>query len=824
MPESFHDQNQPEKNQYDHNQIELKWEQRWNSDPALYAAEPASSAPKYYVVEMLPYPSGRLHMGHVRNYAIGDALARYMWMRGYNVQHPMGWDAFGLPAENAAIKRGMHPRDWTISNIAEMKRQMHRMGFAYDWNLEIATCEPDYYKWNQWFFLKMFERGLAYRKKAMVNWCPECATVLANEQVINGCCWRHETTAVEQRALEQWFWKITDYADELLRDTYEKLEGGWPERVLSMQRNWIGRSEGSEIDFTLEGSGEKIRVFTTRVDTIYGATCLILAPEHPLAQKLLDDAGRAKARQMIDARKQMGPGDIVKDGAFTGHYAINPYSGEKIPIWIGNFVLIDYGTGAIMAVPAHDERDFDFATTFGIPIRPVIRPVDGALGVDPAAAFTDDGITENTGEFSGLPSAEARRRMNAYAEQKGFGKAAITYRIKDWGISRQRYWGTPIPMIHCPKCGVVPVPEKDLPVILPYDVKFTGKGRSPLAEVASFMNVKCPKCGADGQRESDTMDTFVDSSWYFYRYCDPKNDEAPFDSAKVKKWFPIDQYIGGVTHAILHLIYSRFFTKVMRDLGMISNDEPAANLFTQGMVLGADGSAMSKSKGNVVDPEEMVGKYGADTCRLFVLFANAPEKDMPWIESSVGGPRKFVERIYRFVTRNLVRDAAGDAAADKRALRKLHQTIQKVTEDFNNRWHFNTSIAALMELLNTLNDEDPNLSRTALDQILPSLVLLIGPFAPYLAEELWEQLGRTGPVFRQPWPVFDPALAKEDVADVVLQVNGKVRGRLSVPFGTPQVEIEKLALADPKAQQFIEGKQVLKIIVVLDKLVNVVVR
>ena len=814
MPESL----------YDHNQIELKWEQRWNSDPTLYAADAHSSAPKYYVVEMLPYPSGRLHMGHVRNYSIGDALARYMWMRGYNVQHPMGWDAFGLPAENAAIKRGMHPRDWTISNIAAMKSQMHRMGFAYDWNLEIATCEPDYYKWNQWFFLKMFERGLAYRKKALVNWCPECATVLANEQVIDGCCWRHETTPVEQRALEQWFWKITDYAEELLRDTYEKLEGGWPERVLSMQRNWIGRSEGSEIDFALEGGSEKIRVFTTRVDTIYGATCVILAPEHPLAQKLLDDAGRAKARQMIDARKQMGPGDIVKDGVFTGHYAVNPYSGEKIPIWIGNFVLIDYGTGAIMAVPAHDERDFDFAKTFGITIRPVIRPVDGVLNVDPKAAFTDYGVTENTGEFSGLPSEEARRRMNAYAEQKGFGKAAITYRIKDWGISRQRYWGTPIPMIHCPKCGVVPVPEEDLPVILPYDVKFTGKGRSPLAEVASFMNVKCPECGTDGQRESDTMDTFVDSSWYFYRYCDPKNDAAPFESAKIKKWFPIDQYIGGVTHAILHLIYSRFFTKVMRDLGMITNDEPATNLFTQGMVLGADGSAMSKSKGNVVDPEEMVGKYGADTCRLFVLFANAPEKDMPWIESSVGGPRKFVERIYRFVTRNLERDAAGDAAADKRALRKLHQTIQKVTEDFNNRWHFNTSIAGLMELLNTLHDEDANLSRAALDQILPALVLLIGPFAPYLAEELWEQLGRTGPVFRQPWPAFDPALAKEDAADVVLQVNGKVRGRLALPFGTPQAEIEKLALADQKAQQFIEGKQVVKIIVVPDKLVNIVVR
>ena len=809
---------------YDHDRIELKWEERWRSDPSLYRADASSKAPKYYVVEMLPYPSGRLHMGHVRNYSIGDALARYMWMRGYNVQHPMGWDAFGLPAENAAIQRKMHPRDWTISNIAEMKRQMHRMGFAYDWSLEISTCEPEYYRWNQWFFLKMYERGLAYRKNAMVNWCPECATVLANEQVVDGCCWRHETTPVEQRALEQWFWKITDYAEELLRDTYDKLEGGWPERVLSMQRNWIGRSEGSEIDFALEGSGGKIRVFTTRVDTIYGATCVILAPEHPIAQELLDDAGRAKARHMIDARKQTGPGDIVKDGVFTGHYAINPYSGEKVPIWIGNFVLMDYGTGAIMAVPAHDERDFDFAKTFGLEIRPVIRPADGALGGNPEGAFTEDGVTENSGEFSGLASAEARRLMNARAEEKNFGKAAITYRIKDWGISRQRYWGTPIPMIHCPQCGVVPVPEKDLPVELPYDVKFTGKGRSPLAEVESFMNVKCPRCGADARRESDTMDTFVDSSWYFYRYCDPRNSSAPFATDTIARWFPIDQYIGGVTHAILHLIYSRFFTKVMRDLGLIANDEPAANLFTQGMVLGSDGSAMSKSKGNVVDPEEMVSKYGADTCRLFVLFANAPEKDMPWIEASVGGPRKFVERIYRFVTRNLDREAAGDPSADRRALRKLHQTIRKVTEDFNNRWHFNTSIAALMELLNTLHEEEAGLSRAALDQVLPAVVLLAGPFAPYVAEELWDLLGRTGPVFRQAWPAYDEALAKEDAADVVLQVNGKVRGRLSVAFGTPQAAIEKLALADPKAQQFLDGKQVVKIVVVPDKLVNIVVR
>jgi len=810
---------------YDHDQIELKWQQRWRNDASLYRADPNSNAPKYYVVEMLPYPSGRLHMGHVRNYSIGDALARYMWMRGYNVQHPMGWDAFGLPAENAAIARGRHPREWTVTNIAEMKRQMYRMGFAYDWDLEISTCEPEYYRWNQWFFLKMFERGLAYRKNAMVNWCPDCATVLANEQVVDGCCWRHETTQVEQRALEQWFWKITDYADELLRDIDEKLRGGWPDRVLSMQRNWIGRSEGSEIDFTLEESGERIRVFTTRVDTIYGATCVILAPEHPIAQKLLDAPGRARARQMIDARAQKGPGDLEKDGAFTGYYAVNPYSREKVPVWIGNFVLMDYGTGAIMAVPAHDERDFDFCKTFGIPIRPVIRPSDGELPSDPKGAFLDDGIVEQSGEYSGLPSAEARRRMNQQAEREGFGRAAITFRIKDWGISRQRYWGTPIPMIHCPSCGVVPVPEKDLPVVLPLDVKLTGKGRSPLADVESFMNVKCPRCGADARRESDTMDTFVDSAWYFYRYCDPRNANAPFESSKVDKWFPMDQYIGGVTHAILHLLYSRFFTKVMRDIGLVHHDEPAANLFTQGMVLGADGSAMSKSKGNTVDPEEMVAKYGADTCRLFVLFAAPPEKDMPWIEASVGGQRRFLERVWRMVTRNIDRAAgAGDAGADRRALRKLHQTIQKVTDDFNNRWHFNTSIAAVMELLNALSDEEDKLSRAALDQILPSLVLLLAPFAPYMAEELWEQLGRKGPVFRQSWPVFNEAVAREDAAEVVLQVNGKLRGRLSVAFGTSKEDLERLALADPKVQPFIEGKQVAKLIVIPDKLVNVVVR
>jgi leucyl-tRNA synthetase len=809
---------------YDHKEIELKWHERWKDDANLYKAESDSARPKYYVLEMLPYPSGSLHIGHIRNYSIGDALARYKWMQGYNVLHPMGWDAFGLPAENSAIANNQDPRTWTLSNIAAMKRQHRRMAFSYDWDREVTTCEPEYYRWNQWFFLKMMERGLAYRKKALVNWCPECATVLANEQVVDGCCWRHESTAVEQRALEQWFWKITAYAEELLRDIDEKLEGNWPDRVLSMQRNWIGRSEGSEIDFRLAEGDEAIRVFTTRVDTIYGATCVILAPEHPVAQKLLDSDDRARAKQMIDARAQQGPGDVVKEGVFTGHYAVNPYNGEKLPIWIGNFVLMEYGTGAIMAVPAHDERDFDFCKTYGLPIRPVIRPVDGTLAETPEAAFTADGILEDSGEFSGLASAEARSRMNQRAEAEGFGRAAITYRIKDWGISRQRYWGTPIPVIHCAVCGIVPVPESDLPVVLPLDVKLTGRGQSPLAEVPSFINVKCPRCGGDARRESDTMDTFVDSSWYFYRYCDSKNSQAPFDSKKIAYWFPIDQYIGGVEHAILHLIYSRFFTKVMRDIGLIRNDEPAARLFTQGMVI-KDGAKMSKSKGNVVSADEMIERFGADTGRLFELFAAPPEKDMDWTDAGAEGAYRFLGRVCRFVTRSA--DAPhrqGDPASDRRALRKLHQTIRKVTEDFDKRWHFNTSIAALMELINTLHEEEASLSRDALDQILPPLVLMLGPFAPYLAEELWEQLGRAGPVFRQAWPVYDEALAKEDAADVVLQVNGKVRGRIAVRFGAPQEELEKLALADPKTQPFLAGKQVVKVVVVPDKLVNIVVR
>ena len=811
----------PEK-PYDHNQIELKWLERWK-DATFFHAEDLSSRPKYYLLEMLPYPSGTLHVGHVRNYTIGDVLARYKWMSGFNVLHPMGWDAFGLPAENAAIANKRHPREWTRSNIAYMKEQHRRYGFSYDWGREVSTCEPEYYRWNQWFFLKMLERGLAYRSKALVNWCPLCATVLANEQVVDGCCWRHDTTAVEQRELEQWFLKITAYADELLNDI-GKLEGGWPERVLVMQRNWIGRSEGTEVDFRLAESGEPIRVFTTRVDTIFGATCLILAPEHPLTARLTREEDKAKVKRMIDDRARRDPGDALKEGFFTGRYAINPYNGEKVQIWVGNFVLMGYGTGAIMAVPAHDERDFEFCSRFGIPIRPVIRPADGALA-DAATmqgAFVDDGVCENSGEFSGLASAEARRRMTALAEKNGFGKGSVTFRIRDWGISRQRYWGTPIPVIHCEHCGVVPVPESELPVVLPLDVEITGAGRSPLASVPAFVNVACPACGGAAKRETDTMDTFIDSSWYFYRYCDAHNDKAPFDSSKIAYWFPIDQYIGGVEHAILHLIYSRFFTKVMRDLGLIANDEPAARLFTQGMVI-KDGAKMSKSKGNVVSADDAAQRYGSDTARLFVLFAAPPEKDVDWQDSGVEGMSRFLGRVFRFVTRNAA-PTGTDGAADARILRKLHQVIRKVTEDFDSRWHFNTSLAAIMELLNDLYAAEAQISAGAMREVLERLVLLLGPFVPYVAEEMWEELGKPGPVFKQPWPKFDPELAREELAEVVVQVNGKLRGRIHVPFGTAKEELERIARQDEKVQPFLEGKQTVKTIIVADKLVNLVVK
>ena len=809
-----------EDKQYNPHEIEARWQRQWD-EADLFRAELDPSRPKYYVLEMLPYPSGTLHMGHMRNYSIGDALARYKWMRGFRVLHPMGWDSFGLPAENAAIKNNRDPGEWTRENIATMKDQLRRFGFSYDWSTEVSSCEPRYYHWNQWFFLKMYERGLVYRKKAQLNWCPECNTVLANEQVVDGCCWRHEETAVEQRTLDQWFLRITDYADELL-DHHAELEGGWPERVLAMQKHWIGKSAGTEVDFRLEDSDDKVTVFTTRVDTIYGATCLIVAPQHPwVAQFGLEE----QAQPLIESAARQDPADVEKVGVATGHHVINPYNEERVPIWIGNFVLMEYGTGAIMAVPAHDQRDFEFCRKYGLPVRPVIQPVDGELADAETMqeAFVEYGVCEESGPFSGLPSAEAIAEMNGHAVERGFGKAAVTYRLKDWGISRQRYWGTPIPMIHCQACGVVPVPEDQLPVVLPANVKLTGTGESPLKSVPEFLNVDCPKCNGPAERECDTMDTFIDSSWYFYRYCDPKNDQAPYAPAKVKAWFPIDQYIGGVEHAVLHLIYCRFFTKMMHDLGLIDWNEPAKRLFTQGMVI-RDGAKMSKNKGNIVSADDFLRQYGADVARVFSLFASPPEKDLDWQDAGVEGMNRFLARLYRFVTRNAAALATGEAAsdADRAVLRKLHQTIQKVTSDFETRWHFNTSLAAVMELTNELYTHEAEISPGVLREVMSKTVLLMGPFAPHLAEELWRELGHDGQVLRASWPEADAELAREDQVEVVVQVNGKLRARLAVPRGTGRDELERLARDDPKAMLHIDGKTVRKVVVVPDKLVNIV--
>jgi leucyl-tRNA synthetase len=828
---------------YDPQPIEEKWSARWQQDPQLYAAEPSSSQrKKYYVLEMLPYPSGALHMGHVRNYSIGDALARYMWMRGHNVLHPMGWDAFGLPAENAAIKNNVPPREWTLGNIANMKAQMKRLGFAYDWSTEVTTCLPDYYRWNQWFFLKMLERGLAYRKKSKVNWCPECATVLANEQVVNGCCWRHEQTPVEQRELEQWFLRTTNYAEELLRDL-DRLEG-WPEKVRTMQRNWIGRSQGANVDFKVEGGEEKITVFTTRIDTIFGASSVQLAPEHPLVAKLVgDDAGlSAKIQGLVaEQRKAKEAGDlgaIEKHGVDTGRFAVNPFNGEKVPIWVANYILMDYGTGAIMSVPAHDERDYEFAKKYGLEIRVVVMPRrDNAAATgqeENVLPYTgEESLLINSGEFSSLSCTEAQARMAQFAEEHGFGKATVTYRLKDWGISRQRYWGTPIPVLYCEKCGIVPVPEKDLPVVLPDKVEITLQGGSPLSRVPEFVDVKCPKCGGKARRETDTMDTFVDSSWYFYRYTNPKLADRPLDTATISYWFPIDQYIGGVEHAILHLIYSRFWTKVMRDLGLVKNSEPVERLFTQGMVI-KEGAKMSKNKGNVVAPDDMIAKYGADATRLYTLFASPPDRDLDWQDAGVEGVSRFLGRVYRFVMRNAKATAAastsgnGEVTPRQRAVqRKLHQTIKRITHDFDGRWHFNTSIAAIMELVNELYTAESELvSSSLLAEVQRTLILLLAPFAPYLAHELWATLGEKSNLLRHPWPKYDAALAKEDEVEVAVQINGKVRGHVLVPaeIAGDKKTLEDFVLNDEKVQALLVGKQVVKVISVPGKLVNIVVK
>ncbi len=847
-------QGRDEQQRYNPAEIEPKWQARWDVDPALYAAEGhASAKPKYYCLEMLPYPSGQLHIGHVRNYAIGDALARYMWMRGHNVLHPMGWDAFGLPAENAALKNNRPPREWTLANIAAMRKQFQRLGMSFDWSTEVTTCLPDYYRWNQWFFLKMFERGLAYRKKSKVNWCPQCQTVLANEQVISGVCWRHDDQIVEQRDLTQWFFRITQYADELLRglDTME----GWPEKVRTMQANWIGRSEGAEIVFAVDGCTESmsIRVFTTRVDTIFGATSLQVAPEHAIIQHwaAMDaDLAReveAMVAQQRAAREAGDIGTIEKHGVATGRFAVNPFNGERVPIWIANYILADYGTGAVMSVPAHDERDFEFATKYGLEIRRVI-----AKNVDEtpeALALPYLGEAEavllDSGEWTGESCLAAQERMAAFAERNVFGRATVTYRLKDWGVSRQRYWGTPIPMVYCTRGhageahssavepgGVVPLPESALPVLLPEQVEITQQGGSPLARVESFLHTTCPVCGGPALRETDTMDTFVDSSWYFYRYTDAKNDRAPFDPAKAAYWFPIDQYIGGVEHAILHLIYSRFWTRVMRDLGLVKNSEPAERLFTQGMVI-KDGAKMSKSKGNVVSPDLMIERYGADATRMYALFAAPPDRDLEWQEDGVAGVSRFLSKVYRLVMK--YKDVTGGAdgvaeTGESRALlRLLHQTVAKVTEDFSGRWHFNTSIASIMILVNEITKNESvmdagEIPRQVVSAVMYGLVLLLAPFAPFLAAEMWEAMGYEGAVFRTSWPVADAGLAKEESIEVPVQVNGKLVLVLAVPAESDEGAIKTAALDENKVRARLEGKTLVKTVIVKGKLVNFVVR
>jgi leucyl-tRNA synthetase len=816
---------------YDFNAIEKKWQNRWAESGQFRALE-NPGRPKYYVLEMLPYPSGALHIGHVRNYSLGDSVARFRRMQGFNVLHPIGWDAFGLPAENAAIKRGVLPEKWTLDNIAHMREQCKRMGWSYDWSREVATCLPDYYRWNQWFFIQFYKKGLAYKRKGLVNWCESCQTVLANEQVVNGVCWR-DGSQVIQKELEQWYWKITNYAEELLADL-AKL-GDWPEKVLTMQRNWIGKSEGARVSFQIAGSDGSFDIFTTRLDTIYGATFVVLAPEHELVRSWTRDRehGPALAAFVEEMRRQdrvlRTSAEAEKKGVFTGHYAINPYTREQVPIWVANFVLMEYGTGAIMAVPAHDQRDFEFATKYNIPIRQVIQPADGSLVDLSKGAFVDYGVTVNSGSFSGLASAQAIEEMAQLAQKQGIGEKTVSYRLKDWGISRQRYWGTPIPIVYCDRCGTVPVPEEDLPVLLPKIDRIL-LGGSPLATVADFVNTTCPVCGGPARRETDTMDTFVDSSWYFYRYTSPKVDSAPIDNNVVRYWFPVDIYIGGVEHAILHLIYMRFFSKAMRDIGLCAMDEPVSALFTQGMVI-KEGAKMSKSLGNVVEPDEIVREYGADALRLFIQFAAPPEGDLDWNEQGLEGCFRFLARLWRLERRWLPRLAGGEqpvaasAAEREKALRrKLHQTIRKVTQDLE-RLHQNTAIAAIMELLNTAYEaEDQGGVRAeVMREVLEHLALLLHPFAPHFSEELWENLGHAETLWDAGWPEYDPDLAREETIEIPIQINGKIRSRFSARPDVSRQEMETLALEDEKVKTALEGKRLIKVVVIPQRLVNVVV-
>lgn len=821
---------------YDFKTIEEKWQKKWEADHAFKTTEDTSK-PKYYALEMFPYPSGNLHMGHVRNYSIGDVVARYKKMQGFNVLHPMGWDSFGLPAENAAIKHGTPPAEWTWKNIDNMRTQLKRLGFAIDWDREVATAKEEYYKFTQWMFLQLFKNGLAYKKKSFVNWCPSCQTVLANEQVVNGKCERCKSE-VGKRDLEQWFFSITKYADRLLKDI-DKL-GGWPDKVKSMQTNWIGKSEGAELKFRLDGSDEELTVFTTRPDTVYGVSYMVIAPEHPIVESLI--SGRpeeAACREFI--KKVHGMSEIMrsstdteKEGVFTGRYVINPLNGKKVPLYLANYVFLDYGTGIVMGVPAHDQRDFDFAKKYNLPIEIVVQPEGQNMkGEDLTEAFAAEGIMENSGEFDGMNNREALKKIIDYVEEKGIGERKVNFRLRDWLISRQRYWGAPIPVVYCEKCGTVPIPESELPVRLPENVKFTGQGKSPLSECEEFMNTTCPKCGGHARRESDTMDTFVCSSWYYLRYCDPHNDKMPFAKDKVDYWMNVDQYIGGVEHAILHLLYARFFTKVLYDLGYVSCEEPFENLLTQGMVL-KDGSKMSKSVGNVVSPDEIVAKYGADTARLFILFAAPPERDLDWNDTAVEGAYKFLNRVWRAVDelKPFMSDekvvSASLNAEEKKLRFAVNASIKKVTEDFE-RFSFNTAISSIMEMVNELYrykdaTAPESYSKPLIGEALRSLIVLLSPIVPHITQEMWESIGNNTALFDTPWPSFDESALVVSEVEIVVQINGKIRDKMTVSADLSREQMEEIAKTSDKVKALIGDKQIVKVIAVPKKLINIVVK
>jgi len=827
---------------YDFKTAEKKWQSFWEKDNSFQAHE-RSELPKFYCLVMFPYPSGRIHMGHVRNYAIGDVIARYKRMRGFNVLHPMGWDAFGLPAENAAIQHSVHPSQWTYDNIAYMKSQLKKMGFSYDWTREIATCDEQYYGLEQKLFLKLFQKGLVYKRKSYVNWCPSCVTVLANEQVVDGKCWRCDNE-VTQKDLEQWFFCITSYAEELLKDL-DLLKDGWPERVLTMQKNWIGKSIGAEINFPIAGRNDhSLKIFTTRPDTLFGVTFMSVAAEHPLIPELVKGLPQEKdvlafaERLRKEDKRERADQNAEKEGLFTGVYCTHPLTGEKIPVYVANFVLMEYGTGAVMAVPAHDQRDFEFAKKYELPIKVVIQPEGKSLDANAMTeAYVEDGIQVNSDRFSGMPNRKAVDEIIRYLEEKKAGSKSVHYKLRDWGISRQRYWGTPIPIIHCKKCGTVPVPEEDLPVSLPKDVKFTGKGASPLAEHLSFLNVKCPVCSGEAKRETDTMDTFVESSWYFARYTCPADSE-PLNQKSTAYWLPVDQYIGGIEHAVLHLLYSRFFSKALRDLGYLKVEEPFQRLLTQGMVI-KDGAKMSKSKGNVVDPDQLIEQYGADTARLFSLFAAPPEKDLDWNDEAVDGCFRFLKRVWTKVLEYCENSGVYDlpepsmdrlSEREKKVFRKIHYTIKKVTEDIEDSYHFNTAISAVMELVNEIYlfdaDNQPAASAHYKNLMLLGLktvVVLMSPFCPHIAEELWERLNQKGTVGKVSWPKHDEAALVESSIEIVVQINGKMRGRVIVPAAIEQPELEKKILQDEKISKFIASNSVKRFVHVPRKLVNVIV-